>query len=424
MAKRSLRSAVVVVCDSLRRDMIKAATAPFLCELAAQSAVFENMRPVFPSVTRASAPSLATGCYPGRHGIVGLTMVIDEGYGLICLSVGQPDFVERLRSARGFVLRRSTLAEMLVQSGGMVAYSNVSAGAAQLLDPEGYGFVFHRQGSFGPARVPINDERHLHVSLGADGDRIMTGRLCEMLTTKPPAVSVLWLSEPDETGHAAPLGSPRHLEAIKSSDECVRQVFDVVAKIDPDAENILRIVGSDHGMNTVARRIDVTAELVRAGLKKTMSSSDVVVAPSGTAANIYLSHQAKSQLGSLTEFLRRQDWVARVLSGDEMRNAHLHPDQELSITLAMRDYENVNEFGVAGCSDLAVGPGKLSGPIGVGQHGGLGVGEQQPFLFIRGAGFTAGQRFEDASLVDLAPTILEHLSLVPPAMDGKSLFPM
>jgi hypothetical protein len=107
-----------------------------------------------------------------------------------------------------------------------------------------------------------------------------------------------------------------------------------------------------------------------------------------------------------------------------MRDAHLHPDQELSITVAMRDDENVNEFGVAGCSDLAVGPGELSGSIGVGQHGGFGVGEQQPFLFILGAGFTAGRRFEDASLVDLAPTILEHLSLVAPAMDGKSLFPM
>ena len=56
-----MKRAVIVICDSLS---------------------------VFPSTTRTSAASIATGCLPARHGLLGNTMAIDEGDGLVCLSVG------------------------------------------------------------------------------------------------------------------------------------------------------------------------------------------------------------------------------------------------------------------------------------------------------------------------------------------------
>src|SRR6266700_7888410 len=91
--------AVIVICDSLRGDLITPADTPFLVELAERAARFAAHRSVFPSTTRASAASIATGSLPARHGLFGNTMALDEGDGLVCLSVGKPDFRDRLHRA-------------------------------------------------------------------------------------------------------------------------------------------------------------------------------------------------------------------------------------------------------------------------------------------------------------------------------------
>jgi len=84
------RRAVLVVCDSLRADLIRPDTAPTLHALGRSVTNFTGCRGVFPSVTRVTSASIATGCHPGRHGLLGNTMVLDEGAGLVCLSVGKP----------------------------------------------------------------------------------------------------------------------------------------------------------------------------------------------------------------------------------------------------------------------------------------------------------------------------------------------
>jgi hypothetical protein len=56
-----MNRAVIVICDSLRRDLITPADAPFLTELGERSARFANHASVFPSTTRTSAASIATG---------------------------------------------------------------------------------------------------------------------------------------------------------------------------------------------------------------------------------------------------------------------------------------------------------------------------------------------------------------------------
>ncbi|HXT78976.1 MAG TPA: hypothetical protein VN702_05375, partial [Acetobacteraceae bacterium] len=59
---------------------------------------------------------------------------------------------------------------------------------------------------------------------------------------------------------------------------------------------------------------------------------------------------------------------------------------------------------------------------GCGQHGGLGRFEQAPFLMIDGPAFASGTVTRDpAHIVDLAPTILHHLRLAAPGLDGHAL---
>jgi len=425
---------VLVVCDSLRRDLVDADTTPTLARLAAQAACFDAFRGVFPSTTRTSAASIATGCLPAAHGLLGNTMVLDEGQGLVCLSAGKPDFLDRLRRARGRgreappsggrapALGRPTLHERVASLGTAVAMSNVSPGAAYVHDPEGAGYVYHRSGSFGPGRQPLADG--LRIEVGADGDRKMTARFCEeVLARRRPPYAVLWLSEPDHTGHHAPLGSPLHRRALREADANVARVLAEVERLDPSGEDILFGVCSDHGMQTIRRRIDLVALLVEAGFKASPDSGDVVVAPQGTAVVIHFAASARDRVAPVVRWLRAQDFAGAVVSGDALAGLGLPVAGTLAIAVVLAGDDEVNECGIPGRSDVAENALGGESLPGHGQHGGLGRYEQSPFLVLRGAGFVPGRRASPASLIDLAPTALAHLGLPGEGMDGRPLAP-
>jgi hypothetical protein len=414
------KRAVIVVCDSLRADLIEASGTPTLHGLKARCANFIHSRGVFPSTTRVSAACMATGCQPAGHGLLGNTMVLDEGDGLTCLSVGKPDFLDRLRSATGRTLHRPTMAERIAPHGASIVMSNVSPGAAYVFDPDGYGYVFHRSGSFGPGRVPLADG--LAIEVGAEGDRMMTERFCQTLMgAQAPVLAVLWLSEPDHTAHYTALGSPAHRAAIAPADSCVRRVLDTVDRLDPDGRQILLVACSDHGMETVRRRIDLNAQLVAAGFKQGPDSQDIVVAPNGTSALLHFSAPAWERLPKVAEWLAAQDFTGRVFQGDALVETGLPLTGSLGLAITFATDNDLNEYGIAGGSVAAANPFSSSSAPGCGQHGGFGEHEQRPFLFIKGGEFQAREYSGPASLIDIAPTVLRHLNLPIDGMDGKPL---
>jgi len=418
-----MKRAVIVICDSLRADLITPRDAPFLSEFGQRSARFANHASVFPSTTRTSAASIATGCLPARHGLLGNTMAIDEGDGLVCLSVGKPDFRDLLHRATGRTLHMPTLAERVSRAGdSAIAISNVSPGAAYFLDPDGFGWVYNPAGSFGPGRRPLSPEEGLAISKGADGDDAATERFCEeVLGRRAPTIALLWLSEPDYTGHHTPLGSPAHRQAIASADGNARRVAETVARLDPTGDNILFVVGSDHGMETVDETIDLDGLLVEAGLKRAPTSSDVVVAPNGSAALLYFGDPAGTLVGEVARFLETQDWVGQVFVGPDLAAPGLPTNSAMRIALTLKPDERTNPHGVPGHSHIVRDSLEPKDCTGFGQHGGLGRNEQHPFLFVAGGGFAPGIHHRRSSLIDIAPTVLRHLGLSSTGMDGRAL---
>jgi predicted AlkP superfamily pyrophosphatase or phosphodiesterase len=415
--------AVLVICDSLRRDLITPEDAPFLTGLSERAARFAAHRSVFPSTTRASAASIATGCRPARHGLLGNTMALDEGEGLVCRSAGHPDFPDRLRRATGRTLHVPTMAERLRRHGQVsVSCANVSPGAAYFQDPDGHGFVYHAAGSYGPGHEPVDDPASAALKKGLGGDRAMTERFCaEILEERAPSLAIIWLSEPDYTGHHAPLGSPEHKAAIAGADRCAQQVFETVRRLDPSGDDILFIAGSDHGMETVSDAIDLDGRLIAAGLKEGPGSHDVVVAPNGTAATIYFAEPHGDRVAEVARFLQREDWVGEVFSGDRLRAVGLPGHTAMRVAVTLAGDGRVNRHGVTGHSPIVLDPADSESKIGFGQHGGLGPNEQRPFLLIEGGGFAPGVRQMPTSLVDIAPTVLRHLRLDHDDVDGRAL---
>ncbi len=420
---RGDKRAVIVICDSLRDDLITAADTPFLVELSGRATRFAAHRSVFPSTTRASSASIATGCLPARHGLYGNTQALDEGEGLVCRNVGAPDFRDRMRRATGRTLRVPTLAERLRwHNEASIVCSNVSPGAAYFQDPDGHGTIYHAAGSYGPGLNPIDDPASAALKKGAAGDQAMTDRFCaDIVEGRAPALALMWLSEPDYTGHHAPLGSPQHRAAIAAADRCVRQVFETVRRLDPTGDDILFITGSDHGMETIAEAIDLTGLLVAAGIKEGPHSHDVVVAPQGTSATIYFSEAARGRAAAAAAFLERENWAGRVAAGAGLAQLGLPTDTALQVAVAMAADDRVNPHGVVGYAAIVANPDDNESKIGFGQHGGLGSHEQHPFLVAEGGGFAARTEDRPTSLIDIAPTVLRHLRMDHDDMDGRAL---
>lgn len=412
--------AVLVVCDSLRADLVDAATAPTLARLRDEHASFPRFRGVFPSTTRTSAASIATGCRPAAHGLLGNTMVLDEGQGLVCLSAGKPDFLERLRRATGRALGRPTLHERVAPLGHAVLMSNVSPGAAYVHDPEGAGFVYHRSGSFGPGRTPLAGG--LAIAVGAQGDAAMTARFCdEVLDRDRPPYAALWLSEPDHTGHHTPLGSPGHRAAIAAADANVARVLARVEALEGHGHEVLFAVCSDHGMQTIRRKVDIDQRLVAGGFKASVDSADVVVAPQGTSAILHFAPGARGLIPGVLAWLPAQDFTGRIASGAQLREWGLPEGGSLAIAVSLAGDDESNPFGVPGRSDVAENALGGESLPGHGQHGGLGAYEQRPFLAVRGGGIARGAHDTPASLIDIAPTILRHLGLPLAGTEGAAL---
>jgi len=81
------RRAVLIVCDGLGAEWVSETHTPTLARLLEGHRRANDHRAVFPSVTRVSAASIATGCFPGRHGLEGNQMALVEA-GLLVQSAG------------------------------------------------------------------------------------------------------------------------------------------------------------------------------------------------------------------------------------------------------------------------------------------------------------------------------------------------
>ena len=413
------RRAILIVCDGLGAGWISQAHTPALAALLRKHRRAADHRAVFPSVTRVSAASIATGCFPGRHGLEGNQMALVQDGRIVVHNAGAPSFRQTMRSVTGETLRTPTLAERLASSGGQIAYSNVSPGAAYFLDPDHFGTVLHRSGSFGRGGTPVTGAAHLDVSHDLAGDREMAKRFCaEVVPSAAFDVAILWLSNPDLTLHHDPLGSPAHIEALEVTDSLVAQVAAAIGAHE-DRFDTLLLVGSDHGHETIGRSIHVGNWLAATGLEAEIADKKIGVASQGTSALIYATDEVRPAIEQLLSRIRQQPWAGEILQGDALAATGL-TGKTLFAAIDTSRNDEANPFGVAG-SRWLVEDGEGTPEIGCGHHGGRGPDETRPFLVLVHPEFGAGTIDRPTSLVDIAPTILAFLGQASDRMDGTPI---
>ncbi|HUB13696.1 MAG TPA: alkaline phosphatase family protein [Acetobacteraceae bacterium] len=415
-----MKRAVVVILDGLRRDFVDRERTPRLAAFAAQAQRFPGFRTAFPSATRAVSASFATGCHPARHTLQGNAVALLENGVLVPHDVGRPDFLAHKRALTGHALAVPTLAEHLALHGGAIVFNNVSPGAASAHDPDAFGHLYHRVISRGPGGAQVADP--LCVTLDAAGDRAMTERFIAEPLPRRPALAVLWLGEPDHIQHETPLGSPQHLAVLREADRNAGAVIDAVARQRADGDDVLLLIGSDHGHETVSGSVDVEEELIAGGLKQAADSTDVIALSNGTATLVYLHPDYQSRRARLEDFLHSRKWAGIVVPAAELGTIGQAPHHGLAFAVSLRADDATNEFGVPGRALAAVPRWDKPVRVGCGQHGGLARYEQSPVLMIEGPGFAGGTESSRAAhIVDLAPTILHHIGVPATDLDGQSL---
>jgi hypothetical protein len=258
------------------------------------------------------------------------------------------------------------------------------------------------------------------VTHDAAGDWAMTERFCkEVLVERKPAVALTWLCDPDHTLHGVPLGSPAHAEALAGAERCVREIVHTVERLRAEGEEILLLVGSDHGQETIGAAVSIEDWLAERGLWRQLEAGDVAVAGQGTSALLYATDRGRAALLALLGAMRAEPWADGVLAGDDLGRHGFAPEGGVVAAVNMARRPENNRYGVPGRRWVAAEGGKPV-PVGSGQHGGWGPDETRPFLMVND-GRTIGVRGQPSSLVDIAPTLVGFLGLAAKGFDGASL---
>ena len=425
-----MKSVLIFVFDGLQPSQVTHDLMPNLADFVPKGVTFANHHSVFPTVTRINAASMVTGLHPGGHGIAGNTMVFRDFDPDRAISVIEPELAQIVKKT-GRVLLAPTLADILSQHGQeYIAIGTGISGNAYIHNPNAervggatihpeftlpYGLYDEIIAKFGPwpkEMVP-NISRMSHAL------RIMTEYI---LLERMPAVSLIWLSEPDKSQHVYGVGSDIANAALKSADEEFGKLMRWLKK-NGLADETDVIVLSDHGYSTIGKVIGATTLIRYAGFQSGKDAG-VVLAPNGGSILIYPQDRIIARL--MTRWLMAQPWCGTILASEAMGDipgtlpASLVGDEGPrvpDITISFQWNSRLNSAGYRGYAN------STGGAPGLGQHGSMSKHDLKNVMFAWGPSFKQDLKLHIPSgNIDIAPTILHILGIFADySMDGRVL---
>jgi predicted AlkP superfamily pyrophosphatase or phosphodiesterase len=453
---------LVLVLDGLRPDTITPDETPNLWRLRQEGVNFANSHAVFPTVTRVNATAISTGTYPDRNGILGnriYVRAVDPNF-----AFNNDDHRNLLRldeaTGGGMVLAKS-LAEILAERGKrLAAVSSGSTGQALLLNPrapKGVGVLVNGYwepgvrvafppvvndavlARFGPAPArggaSASDDAAVAWTQGVLRDYV--------LPELKPDVVFNWLTEPDHIQHGLGAGSPQARASIRADDAEVGLLLGTLDRLGLGGSTNI-IVVSDHGFSHSAFGVNLTAELIKAGLKASAGSDDVVIASSGQTMLLHVKDRDSALIHRITEFLKAQDWAGVLFTrgrggggtapveGIEpgtfaLELIHLaHPERGPDVVVTFPWSSAPGPYGLPGTDSTDTG--RATGPLtgSQGNHGSMSPWTVRNTFIAWGADFKRGTTIRTpVSNVDITPTLLALLgydrdgSL--PRFDGRAI---
>jgi predicted AlkP superfamily pyrophosphatase or phosphodiesterase len=453
----------VLVLDGLRPDAITAEETPNLWKLRRDGVDFVNSHSVFPTVTRVNATAIATGTTPGHNGMVGNSIYVRAVDPRHAFSNDDHKILLRLDEVTGggMVLAKS-LGEILQERGKKLAtVSSGSTGSALLTNPRaprGIGVLidgYWEPGVALPSSVSAEvlqrfgpPPRRGGATKPQDSSVAWTQRVLRdyVLPELKPDVVINWMTEPDHIQHATGPGSPASRASIRADDAEVGLLLGKLAALGlANLTNI--IVVSDHGFSQSTYGVNVTAELIKAGLKAGPDSDDVVIASSGQTVLLHVRDRDAALIRKLTAFLRAQEWAGVLFTtgratsnGGASEQApiegiepgtfslalvHLaHPERGPDIVVTFPWSSASNAFGVSGTDMTNVGGATAPIAGSEGNHGGMSPWTVRNTFIAWGPDFKRGTTVRTpVSNMDVTPTLATLIGLGGdlPRFDGRAI---
>src|SRR6266480_7205246 len=418
------RHIVVVVWDGMRPDFVSEETTPALWKLAREGVTFRNHHSVYPSATQVNGTALVTGVYPGRSSVIANYAYRPEIDRTRSISVESSTVVSRGDEiSGGKYIAVPTITELVQREGGRTASASAKT-VGLLLDR--HADVRAEKNSvtlFAGQALPHDILTPIVAALGPfpsahlQHDAWTTKAVTDFLWKDGvPALSIIWLGEPDLTEHESAPGAPPALAAIKSSDENLAAILSALDRQGARETTDLFVV-SDHGFSTIGRSIDLRKILNDAGFTAKTEFSDepkpgdIMLVGNGGSVLFYVIGHDVTVTRHLVDFLQQEDFIGVIFTKEPMqgtfglKQAKIDSQNAPEVVMAFRWNDSKNQFGIPGMIDADWQRG-----AGKGTHATLSRFDMHNTLIAVGPDFRGGQVDDlPSGNVDLAPTILRIL---------------
>lgn len=422
---------LVLVLDGLRPDLVTQTRMPALAAFRDRAASFAEARAQFPSITRVNKVSLATGAWPGEHGIWANAFWDPAIFPDRAVDLAKTADVHDADRAAGRLISVPTAGEYLARAGLRYAVVHTARpGAAWLLDYRGDRLGHSHYAFAGPQDCTPDDlpdavAEALGPQPSASFPNIAQARHAVRLwreVLRPrldPHVSVLWLNEPDSSFHRDGPHGPAATAALAGLDALVG---DLLAWRDADAPDLNLVVASDHGHAGRAGYIDVAARAVAAGFDfADAPAPGATLLRADNPCGVHAPAEALDALAPFVAWLQAQPWCGHVFAGADdpvegrfpgtfsLAAAGLTHPRVPPIVFLPRGDDAADPEGFTGRT-LCVRAGE--GPATGTSHGGLTEAEMRTVLIAEGDAFRAAVRLDSpASIRDVLPTLLDRFGL-------------
>ena len=445
---KAQRNVVMVVWDGMRPDFVSEQNTPTLWKLAHEGVTFRKHHAVYPSATMVNGTALVTGVYPGRNGIIANHLYRPDIDPHQAIDVELPPTVKKGDEvSRGKYILVPTIAELVqcargrtviatAKSVGLLLDRQADVGTAKNCVTLFAGNAGLRARSGAPDSIPADIVPSITATLDPFPSRHLqqdawTTRALTDCFWKDgvPALSVLWLGEPDLTQHESAPGAPAALAAIKSADENLAAVLSALDQRDARGTTDVFVV-SDHGFSTIERSVDLRKILNDAGFAAKTEFNDqpkpgdIMVAGNGGSVLFYVIGHNQALIRHLVEFLQQSDFAGVIFTKKPMEGtfgldqATIQSPHGPDVEMSFRWNDSKNQFGIPGMIDA-----DWQRKSGEGTHVTLSRFDMHNTLIAAGPDFKRGETDDlPSGNVDLAPTILQILGIKPPQnMDGRIL---
>ena len=360
---------VVVSFDGFRHDYMEMFDTPNFDRMAAEGARADGLIPVFPSLTFPAHYSIATGLYPGTHGVVTNTFYdreLDRTY-----SLSDRETVEDGRWYGGEPIW------VTAEKQGMVSAAFYFVGSEA--DVQGIRPSYWKR--FDPI-IP-NEVRV---------DTVLTW--LSLAEERRPHFVSLYFAEADYAGHRfGPGDGPELAGAVGQVDQALGRLLDGLDAL-PHGDRVFVVLVSDHGMSDVRPEghyaLDEIADLSGARLT------------SGGTVGILFVEEGEERIEELR---------AQLDAG--MPNAEVYRSHEAPARLHLNGHPRFGDLVVVPEEGYTIGIGPRRGSSR-GMHGWDPRFRSMHGIFlVKGPGIEGGTRLPRLEGVDIYPFIARVLGLEP-----------